>query len=68
MTLAPAIATIHEMQRLNLVERASEMGQYLGEELIELARQASFHWRSPRFRFVLGRGSGEEPQDQGTSE
>jgi taurine--2-oxoglutarate transaminase len=33
MTLAPAIATIHEMQRLKLVERAREMGGYLGERL-----------------------------------
>jgi taurine---2-oxoglutarate transaminase len=33
MTLAPAIATIHEMQRLNLVERSRTMGLYLGEKL-----------------------------------
>ncbi len=33
MTLAPAIATIHEMERLNLIERAREMGAYLGERL-----------------------------------
>ena len=33
MTLAPAVATIHEMQRLGLVERANEMGAYLGEKL-----------------------------------
>jgi taurine--2-oxoglutarate transaminase len=33
MTLAPAIATIHEMRRLNLIERAREMGDYLGERL-----------------------------------
>jgi taurine---2-oxoglutarate transaminase len=33
MTLAPAIATIHEMRRLNLVERAKEMGGYMGERL-----------------------------------
>jgi taurine--2-oxoglutarate transaminase len=33
MTLAPAIATIHEMRRLNLVERAKEMGIYMGERL-----------------------------------
>jgi taurine---2-oxoglutarate transaminase len=39
MTLAPAIATIREMQRLNLVERASTIGQYLGEELMELAKK-----------------------------
>jgi taurine--2-oxoglutarate transaminase len=38
MTLAPAIATIHEMQRLNLVERARAMGQYLGEKLKALAK------------------------------
>ena len=33
ITLAPAIATIHEMQRLKLVERARELGGYLGERL-----------------------------------
>src|SRR3984957_9248249 len=38
MTLAPAIATIHEMQRLKLVERACSMGQYLGEKLKALAK------------------------------
>lgn len=38
MTLAPAIATIHEMQRLNLVERARTMGQYLGDKLKALAQ------------------------------
>jgi taurine---2-oxoglutarate transaminase len=39
MTLAPAVATIHEMQRLNLVERSREMGQYLGDRLTGLARK-----------------------------
>jgi taurine--2-oxoglutarate transaminase len=38
MTLGPAIATIHEMQRLNLVERSCAMGQYLGEKLKALAK------------------------------
>jgi taurine--2-oxoglutarate transaminase len=38
MTLAPAIATIHEMQRLNLVERSCTMGSYLGDKLRALAR------------------------------
>jgi taurine---2-oxoglutarate transaminase len=38
MTLAPAIATIHEMQRLNLVERARTIGEYLGEKLKALAQ------------------------------
>ncbi|NUQ29353.1 MAG: aminotransferase class III-fold pyridoxal phosphate-dependent enzyme [Acidobacteriaceae bacterium] len=33
LTLGPAIATIREMQRLNLVERAVEVGAYLGEKL-----------------------------------
>ena len=33
MTLAPAVATIREMQRLNLVERSREMGEYLGQRL-----------------------------------
>src|SRR5579883_1835190 len=33
LTLAPAIATIHEMRRLDLVNRAREVGKYLGEKL-----------------------------------
>ncbi|AXC14340.1 Adenosylmethionine-8-amino-7-oxononanoate aminotransferase [Acidisarcina polymorpha] len=33
MTLAPAVAAIHEMQRLDLVARSRAMGSYLGEKL-----------------------------------
>ena len=33
MTLAPAIATIQEMQRLNLVQRSQDLGVYVGEKL-----------------------------------
>jgi len=36
MTLAPAVATIREMQRLNLVDRSREMGHYLTGRLLEL--------------------------------
>jgi len=36
ITLAPAIATIREMQRLKLVERSREMGAYLGRRLEDL--------------------------------
>jgi taurine---2-oxoglutarate transaminase len=36
LTLAPAIASINEMKRLNLPERATEMGAYLGQKLHEL--------------------------------
>jgi taurine--2-oxoglutarate transaminase len=36
LTLAPAIAAIHEMQRLDLVVRAKEVGSYLGAKLGEL--------------------------------
>lgn len=36
LTLAPAIASINEMKRLKLAERASEMGAYLGQKLKEL--------------------------------
>jgi len=36
MTLAPAIATIREMQRLNLVDRSRELGAYLGGKLSSL--------------------------------
>ena len=33
MTLAPAVAVIHEMQRLNLVERAAELAPYVEGKL-----------------------------------
>ncbi|MGB7135705.1 MAG: aminotransferase class III-fold pyridoxal phosphate-dependent enzyme, partial [Acidobacteriaceae bacterium] len=33
ITLKPAVATIHEMQRLGLVERARKMGAYLEPKL-----------------------------------
>jgi taurine--2-oxoglutarate transaminase len=33
MTLAPAVATIHEMQRLNLVNRAAELAPYVEQKL-----------------------------------
>jgi len=33
LTLAPAVASIHEMKRLKLNDRANEMGAYLGEKL-----------------------------------
>ena len=37
MTLAPAVATIHEMQRLGLIERDNKIGAYLGEKLKALS-------------------------------
>lgn len=42
ITLAPAIATINEMKRLNLVDRAATLGPYLERKLIDL----KFHHRS----------------------
>ncbi len=36
LTLAPAVAAINEMNRLNLNERSAEMGDYLKTKLIEL--------------------------------
>jgi taurine--2-oxoglutarate transaminase len=33
LTLAPAIASINEMKRLNLAERATKVGAYLGDKL-----------------------------------
>ncbi|GAC1685446.1 MAG: aspartate aminotransferase family protein [Terriglobales bacterium] len=36
LTLAPAIASINEMKRLNLNQRATDMGAYLGQKLNEL--------------------------------
>lgn len=36
LTLAPAVASIQEMKRMNLVSRAREMGDYLGSKLHEL--------------------------------
>jgi taurine---2-oxoglutarate transaminase len=36
LTLAPAIASINEMKRLKLPERATEMGAYMGQKLAAL--------------------------------
>jgi len=36
LTLAPAIASINEMKRLNLAQRATDVGAYLGQKLHEL--------------------------------
>ena len=36
LTLAPAIASISEMKRLNLSQRAAEMGAHLGKKLADL--------------------------------
>ena len=36
LTLAPAVATIREMRRLNLVQRAAELGPYVEEKLLAL--------------------------------
>lgn len=36
LTLAPAVAAIKEMKRLNLIERSREIGGYLGEKLRQL--------------------------------
>jgi taurine--2-oxoglutarate transaminase len=36
LTLAPAVASIEEMKRMDLVGRAREMGVYLGQKLAEL--------------------------------
>jgi taurine--2-oxoglutarate transaminase len=36
LTLAPAIAAINEYKRLNLIQRANEMGEYLGKILNDL--------------------------------
>src|SRR5271163_1216465 len=41
LTLAPAVAAIHEMQRLDLVARSREMGAYLGEKLTALKAKHS---------------------------
>jgi len=41
MTLAPAVATIHEMQRLGLVERAAELAPYVEAKLQALKAKHS---------------------------
>jgi taurine--2-oxoglutarate transaminase len=41
LTLAPAIASIQEMKRMNLVSRSQEMGTYLGSKLQELKAKHS---------------------------
>jgi taurine--2-oxoglutarate transaminase len=36
LTLAPAIAAISELQRLELIDRSSKMGEYMGKKLTDL--------------------------------
>lgn len=36
LTLAPAVAAIQEYKRLKLIDRAAEMGQYMGDKLNQL--------------------------------
>ena len=36
LTLAPAIAAISELKRMDLIERSREMGEYMGQQLNEL--------------------------------
>ena len=50
LTLAPAVATIHEMQRLRLVERARELEPYVAGKLNELKS------RHPSIGDVRGKG------------
>jgi taurine--2-oxoglutarate transaminase len=50
LTLAPAIAAIQEMRRLNLIERSRELGEYLGQKLNELIP------RHPSIGDVRGKG------------
>jgi taurine---2-oxoglutarate transaminase len=50
MTLLPAVATIHEMQRLNLVERARELEPYVAQKLNALKV------KHPSIGDVRGRG------------
>jgi taurine---2-oxoglutarate transaminase len=39
LTLAPAIAAIHQIKRLDLIERSRELGEYLGQKLTELIQK-----------------------------
>jgi taurine--2-oxoglutarate transaminase len=50
MTLAPAVATIHEMQRLGLVERAAELAPYVEAKLQALKA------RHPSVGNIRGKG------------
>ncbi len=50
MTLAPAVATIHEMQRLNLVDRAAELAPYVQAKLEALKA------RHPSVGDIRGKG------------
>ncbi len=50
LTLAPAIASINEFKRMDLINRSAEMGKYLGEKLHELKK------RHPSIADVRGLG------------
>ena len=64
LTLGPAVATIEEMQRLKLVERAAELEPYVRQKLEALKAKHVIRRRCPRPRPLLRRRNREEPQDQ----
>jgi taurine---2-oxoglutarate transaminase len=62
ITLGPAVATIEEMQRLKLVERAAELEPYVREKLEGLKAKHRFRRRRARPRPLLCRRDREEPR------
>ena len=64
MTLAPAVATIHEMQRLDLVERAAELGALRRSQAAGAQGKAPQRRRCARQGPLLGRRTREEPHHQ----
>ena len=65
MTLGPAVATIAEMERLNLVERAASLEPLRPRKAGSLEGEASSSIGDVRGKGVLlGRRAGQEPRDQ----
>ena len=64
LTLGPAVATIEEMQRLKLVERAAELEPYVRAEARSPQGETPLRRRRARPRPLLRRRDREEPPDE----
>ena len=64
LTLAPAMAAIHEYKRLGLIERSRQMGEKLGAEAARAHGEAPVGRRRARPRPLLGGRAGQGSQQE----
>ena len=64
ITLGPAVATIHEMQRLDLVARSARVGHLPRRKTHRPQAQTPLHRRRPRPRPLLGGRTRQRPEEE----